>query len=137
MVVLNTLLFQIEDARKLRKRNDFKKGKKVVVIYLQIISEFCRKFDNNWFGSLDDYLDELNDPLNMKKPQSKRMRNTTSSVDHHNFKTFGNILKYITLRDKKNHVESCFENGGTSAGGGGAQKYKKQHIFYVQQHIPK
>ena len=54
--------------RKLRKRNDFKKEKKVVVIYLQIISEFCRKFDNNWFGSLDDYLNELNDPLNMKKP---------------------------------------------------------------------
>ena len=54
--------------RKLRKRNDFKKEKKVVVIYLQIISEFFRKFDNNWFGSLDDYLNELNDPLNMKKP---------------------------------------------------------------------
>ena len=71
MVVLNTLLFQIEDARKLRKWNDFKKGKKVVVIYLQIISEFCRKFDNNWFGSLDDYLDELNDPLNMKNPCRK------------------------------------------------------------------
>ena len=32
------------------------------------------------------------------------MRNTTSSVDHHNFKTFGNILKYTVTRAVRRKV---------------------------------
>ena len=83
-------------------RNHFKTGKKVVVVTLPIVLEFHRKFGNNWSSSLDDYLKKR--PIKHEKALDEKDENTTSSVDPHNFKTFGNILKYITLRDKNNLV---------------------------------
>ena len=90
LVALKDDWLSLTDCTIIKRWNNFKTGKSRHIVTLQIILEFRRKFGNNWSSSLDDYLKKLNDPLNMKKPSTKRMKTTTSNVDHHKFKTFGN-----------------------------------------------